>query len=111
MYVKEPLLNFPNHERVYKDSICSGKWSQPPLQPNTHQNELCTTMVTVTKPAGNSFSQTRARLTVGHLCPWLVLPCLALPFLALPCLCCLVATGYMVKKLRGWVRLDFLVMY
>ena len=28
-----PLLNFLNHERVYKDSIWSGKWSQPPLQP------------------------------------------------------------------------------
>ena len=38
-----PLLNFLNHEMVYKDSIRSGKWSQPPLEPNTRQNELCTT--------------------------------------------------------------------
>ena len=36
---------------------------------------------TITKLAGNSFSQTPARLTVGHL--WLVLPWLALP--VLPC--------------------------
>ena len=39
-----PLLNFLNHEVAYKDSIRSGKWSQPPLQPNTRQNELCTAM-------------------------------------------------------------------
>jgi len=56
----------------------------------------------VTKCASNSISQTPARLTAGHLRPWLMLPWLALPF-ALPCLCCLVATGYMVKKLMGWI--------
>jgi hypothetical protein len=96
-----PCSIFLDHEKVYEDSIWSGKWSQPPLQPNTRQNEFCTSMAlvgsdkqgdrtnqdssryTVTKAAGNSFSQTPARLTVGHLCPWLVLPWLALACLAL----------------------------
>ena len=46
MYVKEPFAPLPNvlnHEKVYKDSIWSRKWGQPPLQPNTRKDELCTT--------------------------------------------------------------------
>ena len=47
---------------------------------------------------GHQACWTPARLNVGLLYHRLVLPSLALP-----CLCCLVATGYMVKKLRGWI--------
>ena len=97
------FLTMKRIEKVYKDSIWSGKWSQPPLQPNTRQDELCTTTawlgmiskgggptqirITTWSPRPDT-SQTPARLTLGHLYPWLLLPWLALPWLALPCLAC-----------------------
>ena len=54
---------------------------------------------TATNLTHNTFSQTPARLTVGHLRPWLMLPWVALGCLALPYLCCLVTTG---PWLRNW---------
>ena len=56
-----PPLNFLNHERVYKDSILSGKWSQPPLQPNTRWNEFCTTIAWLGMTSkGRGLPQSRA---------------------------------------------------
>ena len=96
------FLTMKRIEKVYKDSIWSGKWSQPPLQPNTRQDELCTTTawlgmiskgggptqirITTWSPRPDT-SQTPARLTLGHLYPWLLLPWLALPCLACAALC------------------------
>ena len=89
-----PLPNFLNHEMVYKDSIWHRKWSQPPLQPNTRQNELCTTVAwlgmtskeagpTQGRPFQPDTCQTHCRSSVPLALPCLALPCLALP--VLPC--------------------------
>ena len=108
----EPLFNFLNRERVYKDSIWS-RCNQIPAKMNFAQPRhgwewqarvqdrprIKPLHYAITKLAGNSFSQTPARLTVGHLCLWLVLPWLALP--VLPC-CHRVkdSTQYITKKSR-----------
>ena len=90
-----PLPNFLNHEMVYKDSIWRRKWSQPPLQPSTRQNELCTTMAWLgmtSKEAGPTqgrpFQSNTCQTHCGSsaLLARVAFACLALPCLALPCL-------------------------
>ena len=64
-----PLLNFLNHEMADTDSIRSGKWSQPPLQPNTRQNELCTTMAWLGMTSKGQ-DQSRVEPLHGHQVCW-----------------------------------------
>ena len=112
-----PLLNFLHHDMADKDSIWSGKWGQPLLQPNTRQDELCTTMAWLgmarKKPIQPRFgplhgheacrqqlqpdtSQTHCRSSVPLA--RVAFDCLALPCLALPCLA--------FAALLRWVRVQ-----
>ena len=108
-----PLLNFLSHEMTDTDSIRSGKWSQPPLQPNTRQNELCTTMawlgMTSKKPIQPRFErlhgheacrqQLQPDTSQTHCRSSVPLARVAFYCLALPCLAC--------AALLHWVRVQF----
>ena len=96
------LINFLTYEIAYTNCIRSGKWSQPPLRPNSRQNEPCTTMawlgITSKKPdQGRATTRSRSLKAIAsarHQPDSLQIICSLGSFcLRLPCLCCLVAAG------------------